>query len=65
MSFKVSDNNLLKKYIKIWETTSLMNRKFDSEPVYGDNGKYINTKIYSYGDKANTNFQEKKKTQRH
>ena len=45
----------------MWETTSLMNKKFDSETVYGDNGKYINTKIESYGDKANTNFQEKKK----
>ena len=38
MSFKASDNNkLLKKYTKIWERiSSLMNTKFDSEPVYGD-----------------------------
>ena len=34
-----------------------MNIKFDSELVYGDNDKYINTKIKSYGDKVNTNFQ--------
>ena len=37
-----------------------MNIKFDSEPVYGDNDKYIKTKIKSFGDKINTNFQGKK-----
>ena len=46
MSFKVSDNKLLKKYNKILEKISnLMNIEFDSEPVYGDNDKYIKTKI--------------------
>ena len=40
MSFKVSDKKLLKKYIKIWEkSSSLVGRKFDSEPVYGDSDK--------------------------
>ena len=34
-----------------------MNIKFDSEPIYSDNDKYIKTKIRSYGDKVNTNFQ--------
>ena len=34
-----------------------MNIKFDSETVYGDNGKYIKTKIKIYGDKVNRNFQ--------
>ena len=28
-----------------------MNIKFDSEPVYGDNDKYIKAKIKSYGNK--------------
>ena len=28
-------------------------------PVYGDNGKYIKTKIKIYGDSVNTNFQGK------
>ena len=61
MSFKVTDNKLLKKYIKIWErVNSLMNIEFDSEPVYGDNDKYIKTKIKSYGDNVNTNFQGNK-----
>ena len=32
----------------------------DSEPAYGDNSKYIKTKIKIYRDKANTNFQAKK-----
>ena len=46
MSFKVGYNKLLKKYNKIWERISnLMNIEFDSEPVYGDNDKYIKTKI--------------------
>ena len=45
MSFKINDNKLLKKYTKILERISnLMNIKFDSEPVYGDNDKYIKTK---------------------
>ena len=38
----------------------LMNIEFDSEPVYGDNDKYIKTKTKSYGDKVNTNFQGNK-----
>ena len=33
-----------------------MNKEFDSESVYGDNDKYINTKIKSYGDNVNINF---------
>ena len=61
MSFKASDNKLLKEYTKIWEKVSnLMNIKFDSEPVDRDNDKYIKTKIKLYGDKINKNFQGKK-----
>ena len=61
MSLKVSDNKLLKKYSKTWERGSnLLSIKFDSEPVYGDNDKYIKTKIKLYGDKINKNFQGKK-----
>ena len=60
MSFKASDNELLKKYTKIWEKVkNLMSIEFDSEPVYGDNDKYKMTKIKLYGDKVNTNFQGK------
>ena len=40
MSFKVSDNRLLKKYTEIWErVNNLMDKKFDSEPVDCDNDK--------------------------
>ena len=61
ISFKTSYNKLLKEYTKIWEKVSnLINIKFDSEPVYGDNDKYLKTKIKLYGDKINTNFQGKK-----
>ena len=46
MSFKVDDNKLLKRYNKLWELISkLLNVEFDSEPVYGDDQKYIKTKI--------------------
>ena len=61
MSFKVGDNKLLKKYNKIWEKNSnLMNIEFDSDPVYGDNDKYIKKKITMYEDRVNTNLQGKK-----
>ena len=57
MSFKVIGNKPSKKYNKIWEKISnIMNTEFDSEPVYGDNDKYIKTKIKSHGDRINTNF---------
>ena len=61
MSFTVTDDKLLKKYNKIWKRVSnFMNIKFDSEPVYSDNDKYIKTKIKLYADKVNTYFQRKK-----
>ena len=61
MSFKVSDNNPLKKYNKIWERVSnLLTIEFDSESFYGDVDKYIKTKIKVFGDRVNTNFQDKK-----
>ena len=60
MSFKVSDNKLLKKYNKISEKISiLITIEFDSEPVYGDGDKYIKTKIKMYEDSVNTTFQGK------
>ena len=36
-----------------------MNIEFDSEPVYGDNDKYIKIKIKVYEDRVNTNFHGK------
>ena len=37
-----------------------MKIEFDSEPVYGDNDKYIKTKIKIYAGSMITNFQSKK-----
>ena len=37
-----------------------MKIEFDSKPVYGDNDKYIKTKIKIHGGSVNTNFQSKK-----
>ena len=62
MDFKISDNKLLKKYTQIQnKVKSLLNIKFDSEPVYGDNEKYIKTKIKIYNNNVNTSFHGKKK----
>ena len=61
MSFKINDNKLLKMYNQIWKKVkNLLNIKFDSEPVYGDNDKYIKTKIKIFDGNANTNFQGKR-----
>ena len=49
MSFKISNKQLLKKYNQIWKNAkSLLNIKFDIEPVYDDNDKYIKKYIYIY-----------------
>ena len=61
MSFIVKDKKLLKKYTKIWEKTEgLMKIKFESKPVYGDDDKYIKTKIKTYAGSITTNFHNKK-----
>ena len=61
MSFKISDKKLLKEYNQIWKRVeSLLKIEFNSKPIYGDDDKYIKTKIKIYGDSVNTNFQNKK-----
>ena len=61
MSLRADDSKLFKKYCKIWRTISgLLGIEFDSEPVYGDTGSYIKTKVRMYDNRVNTNFQEKK-----
>ena len=46
MSFRVNNKQLLEKYSKIWEKVEkLMRIDFESKPVYGDDDKYIKTKI--------------------
>ena len=45
MSFKISDKQLLKKYNQLWKRVEkLLEIKFDSKPIYGDDEKYIKTK---------------------
>ena len=61
MSFKVNNKQLLKNYIKIWEKIEkLLNIDFESKPVYGDDDKYIKTKIKIYASSITTNFHNKK-----
>ena len=61
MSFKIINKQLLKKYNQIWKRAEkLLKIKFDSEPVYGDNDKYIKTKIKIYVGSLITNFQSRK-----
>ena len=60
-----NDNNnnkqLLKNYNKIWEKTKkLMSIDFESKPVYGNDDKYIKTKIKIYAGSVITNFHNKK-----
>ena len=47
--FRVNNMQLLKNYNKIWEKIEkLMRIDFESKPVYGDDDKYIKTKIKIY-----------------
>ena len=62
MSFKISDKQLLKKYNQIWKRVEkLLKIEFDSEPVYGDNDKYIKTKIKIYNNSMINKFSQYKR----
>ena len=61
MSLRVNKKQLLKNYNKIWENIEkLMSIDFESKPVYGDDDKYIKTKIKIYAGSVITNFHNKK-----
>ena len=61
MSFKANNKQFLKNYNKIWEKVEkLLKINFESKPVYGDDDKYIKTKIKIYGGSMITNFHNKK-----
>ena len=63
MSFRANNKQLLKNYNKIWEKVEkLLRIDFESKPVYGDDDKYIKTKIKIYADNMITNFHNKKMT---
>ena len=61
MSFRANNKQLLKNYNKIWEKVEkLLRIDFESKPVYGDDDKYIKTKIKIYAGSMVTNFHDKK-----
>ena len=61
LSDKISDKKLLKKYTQIWKKVkTLLNTKFDNEPVSSNNDECIKTKIKIYDCNVNTIFQVKK-----
>ena len=61
MSLMVKDKQLLKNYNKIWKKIErLMSIDFDRKPVYGNDDKYIKTKIKTYKDSITTDFHKKK-----
>ena len=52
---------MLKKYNQMWKRIEkLLKIRFDSKPVYGDDNKYIKTKIKIYAGSMVTNFHNKK-----
>ena len=61
ISFKISDKQLFKEYNQIrTKVEKLLKIEFDSKPVYGDDDKYIKTKIKIYAGSMITNFHNKK-----
>ena len=59
--FRVNNMQLLKNYNKIWEKIEkLMRIGFESKPIYGDEDKYIKTKIKAYASSMIKNFHNKK-----
>ena len=57
MSLMIKDMQLLKSYNKIWKKNEkLMKIDFNTETTYGDDNKYIQTKIKTYKDSIITHF---------
>ena len=57
MSLMIKDEQLLKNYNKIWKKIEkLMKIDFNTKTTYGDDDKYIKTKIKSYKDNITKNF---------
>ena len=61
MSFRANNKQLLENYDEIWKKVEkLMRIGFESNPVYGDDNKYIKTRIEIYAGNMLTNFHNKK-----
>ena len=60
MSVMIKDIQLLKNYNKIWKKNEkLMKLDFNTKTIYGNDDKYIKTKIKTYKDSIITNFYNK------
>ena len=61
VSLQVKDKKLFKNYNKIWKNIEkLICLDFNTKPTYGDDDKYIKTKIKTYENNMTTNFYCKK-----
>ena len=61
MSLMIKEIQLFKSYNKMWKKIEkLMKIDFNTKTTYGDNEKYIKTKIKTYKDSIVTNFYNKK-----
>ena len=62
MCFMINDKQFLKNYNEIQEKVKklLKMKNFESKAVYGDDDKYIKTKIKIYANNLITNFHNKK-----
>ena len=61
MSFITNNKQISKNYNKIWEKVEkFLKINFESKSVYGDDDKYIKTKIKIYAGSMITNFHNKK-----
>ena len=60
MSLEVKYKNLFKNYNKIWKNLEkLMAIEFNTKPSYGNEDKYIKTKIKTYEDSTTTSLYNK------
>ena len=61
----IKDIQLLKNYNKIWKKIEkLMKIDFNTKTTYGDDDKYIKTKIKTYEDSITTNFYNEKESKK-
>ena len=65
MSLKVKDKKLFKNYHKIWKKIEkLMDIDLNTKNTYGDDDKYIKTKIKTFKNNITTNFYNKKESKK-
>ena len=57
---KVKNKKLFQNNNEIWKKKKLIDTDFNTKPTYGDDDKYIKTKIKTYEDNITTNFYNKK-----